>query len=129
MPLHGDPYIVKLELAGRAARLWARLSGFWILEEAENFFFSKSSRLVLGPPQPCIHGGYFLWVQQPAHCLPHSSPLSAMSAWSASHLGCFTHGCKSLPVVTRQETGYRDLERKRGNVYSYVIAYMGSCCP
>jgi hypothetical protein len=28
MPLHGDPYIVKLEVAGREARLWARLSGF-----------------------------------------------------------------------------------------------------
>jgi len=28
MPLHEDAYIVKLEVAGRAARLWARLSGF-----------------------------------------------------------------------------------------------------
>ena len=54
MPLHGDSYIVKLEVAGRATRLWVGLSGFWILEEAEIFSFSKSSRLVLGPTQPCI---------------------------------------------------------------------------
>lgn len=28
MLLHGDPYIVKLEIVGRAARLWAGLTGF-----------------------------------------------------------------------------------------------------
>jgi hypothetical protein len=54
MPMHRDPYIVKLQVAGIATRLWAGLSRFLILEGAEVFLFSISSRLVLGPTQPPI---------------------------------------------------------------------------